>query len=128
MYYPPGYRPASQPAPVITPTVRGCLVEGCSCRDARILSYRKLEFFRALAKQRGQTLERVVPVGNLSALLVRPDGPENVESEETAIIPAPDGRLTQALNCVCSCNCENVQTITYANHCRECLSGSHARA
>ena len=39
---------------------RGCLVEGCSCKDARIVSKRRTAFFAAWAQQRGETSNRTV--------------------------------------------------------------------
>jgi hypothetical protein len=42
------------------PTRRACLVEGCPCKDARILSHRHAAFIAALARSRGQTADRVL--------------------------------------------------------------------
>jgi hypothetical protein len=39
-----------------------CLVEGCACKDARIVSHRRAAFFAALARQTGQTADRVIAV------------------------------------------------------------------
>ena len=39
---------------------RGCLVEGCPCKDARIVSTRRTAFFAAWAEQRGETANRSV--------------------------------------------------------------------
>jgi hypothetical protein len=39
---------------------RGCLVEGCSCKDARIVSTRRAAFFAALARDHGETANRAV--------------------------------------------------------------------
>ena len=39
---------------------RGCLVEGCSCKDARIVSRRRTAFFAAWAMQHGETANRSV--------------------------------------------------------------------
>jgi hypothetical protein len=38
----------------------GCLVEGCPCRDARIVSHRRVRFFAHLAMANGETALRVV--------------------------------------------------------------------
>jgi hypothetical protein len=38
----------------------GCLVEGCPCRDARIVSHRRARFFAHLAVVNGETAQRVV--------------------------------------------------------------------
>ena len=124
-YNPNGNRTVEQPAPVYTPSVGGCKVEGCTCKDARILSRRKLEFFRALAQQRGQTVDRVIrarPV-DLSKVLVRPDEPSNVESEDKpkAIAKVPG-------KCACNqpgCECLNLRTIAFPTACHECLKGAH---
>jgi hypothetical protein len=41
--------------------VRGaCLINGCPCKDSRIVSYRRAAFFAALARRSGQTADRVV--------------------------------------------------------------------
>ena len=40
---------------------RGCLVEGCACKDARILSPRRASYVANLAKSRGETAHRVIP-------------------------------------------------------------------
>jgi hypothetical protein len=39
----------------------GCLVEGCPCRDARIVSHRRARFFAHLAVVNGETAQRVIP-------------------------------------------------------------------
>ena len=39
-----------------------CLVSGCTCKDARIISYRRAAFFAALARRAGQSADRVVAV------------------------------------------------------------------
>ena len=38
----------------------GCLVEGCPCLDARIVSHRRARFFAHLAVVNGETAQRVV--------------------------------------------------------------------
>lgn len=45
-----------------TATRRSCLVEGCTCGDARIVSRRRAAFFAAHARSTGQTADRVIPV------------------------------------------------------------------
>ena len=42
--------------------IGACLVEGCACKDARIVSHRRAAFFAALARQTGQTADRVIAV------------------------------------------------------------------
>jgi hypothetical protein len=39
---------------------RGCLQEGCPCRDARIVSHRRAAFFAAIARANGETADRVI--------------------------------------------------------------------
>jgi len=41
---------------------KGCLVEGCPCKDARIVSLRRARFHAAVARSRGETADRVIPV------------------------------------------------------------------
>lgn len=40
----------------------GCLVPGCTCKDARIVSHRRAAFFAAWAKVHGETANRVIDV------------------------------------------------------------------
>jgi hypothetical protein len=42
------------------PARRACLVAGCPCKDARIVSHRRAAFFAALATTHGETADRVV--------------------------------------------------------------------
>jgi hypothetical protein len=39
---------------------RACLVAGCPCKDARIISYRRAAFFAAWAVTHGETADRLV--------------------------------------------------------------------
>jgi hypothetical protein len=39
---------------------RACLVAGCTCQDARIVSHRRAAFFAAWAREHGETADRVV--------------------------------------------------------------------
>jgi hypothetical protein len=39
---------------------RPCLVDGCSCKDARIVSRRRAAYFAARARLTGQTADRIV--------------------------------------------------------------------
>lgn len=41
-------------------TRRACLVEGCTCKDARILSIRRASYFASTARARGETADRSV--------------------------------------------------------------------
>jgi hypothetical protein len=46
---------------LIAPSRSGaCLVDGCPCKDARIVSHRRAAFFAAVARQSGQTADRVI--------------------------------------------------------------------
>jgi hypothetical protein len=40
------------------PTHRACLVAGCPCKDARIVSQRRARFFAARARSTGETADR----------------------------------------------------------------------
>ena len=44
----------------VDPGRRGGLLEGCPCKDARIVSKRRTAFFAALAMQHGETANRTV--------------------------------------------------------------------
>jgi hypothetical protein len=50
------------PAPVAVAAEprRGCLIPGCPCKDARIVSHRRAAFFAAMARRTGQTADRVI--------------------------------------------------------------------
>jgi hypothetical protein len=37
-----------------------CLISGCTCKDVRIVSYRRAAFFAAMARRSGQTAVRVI--------------------------------------------------------------------
>jgi hypothetical protein len=39
---------------------RACLVEGCPCKDARIVSHRRAAFWADLARRTGATADRVI--------------------------------------------------------------------
>ena len=46
---------------LIVPSRSGaCLVAGCTCKDARIVSIRRAAFFAAVARQTGETADRVI--------------------------------------------------------------------
>lgn len=42
------------------PARRACLVDGCPCKDARIVSSRRASYFASVARSRGETADRVV--------------------------------------------------------------------
>jgi hypothetical protein len=63
MFHPDRFQPT--PLPIVapqasTPADRGCLQDGCPCRDARIVSHRKAAFFAAMARRTGETADRVI--------------------------------------------------------------------
>jgi hypothetical protein len=61
VYYPITYH--ESPESTASTTVRRtCLVEGCPCKDARMVSRRRAAFHAAMARNRGQTADRIVPV------------------------------------------------------------------
>jgi hypothetical protein len=39
---------------------RACLVDGCSCKDPRIISRRRVAFFASWAKAHGETADRSI--------------------------------------------------------------------
>lgn len=39
---------------------RACLVDGCTCKDARIVSTRRASYFASVARARGETADRVI--------------------------------------------------------------------
>jgi hypothetical protein len=39
-----------------------CLVAGCTCKDVRIVSHRRAAFFASLARQHGETADRLITV------------------------------------------------------------------
>jgi hypothetical protein len=44
----------------VPPARPACLVPGCTCKDARIVSTRRAAFFAAWAKDHGETADRMV--------------------------------------------------------------------
>ena len=44
------------------PSRRSCLVDGCSCKDARIISQRRVAYFASQARANGETADRFIPV------------------------------------------------------------------
>ena len=44
------------------PSRRACLVDGCSCKDARIISHRRVAYFASQAIANGETANRIVAV------------------------------------------------------------------
>jgi hypothetical protein len=60
MFHPNQLR-TGEPLP-IAPTVASgaCLVAGCTCKDARIISYRHAAFVAAMARSAGETADREI--------------------------------------------------------------------
>jgi hypothetical protein len=53
----------AEPVATIVPTrIGACLVAGCMCKDARIVSHRRAAFFAAVARRTGETADRIIPV------------------------------------------------------------------
>ena len=48
------------PGATDSPARRACLVAGCTCKDARIVSYRRAAFFASWAREHGETADRLV--------------------------------------------------------------------
>ena len=58
---------------VIDPPVsRACLVNGCPCKDARIISTRRVAFFAQWAKQHHETADRHIAPDAMSREFIRP--------------------------------------------------------
>ena len=53
-------------------TRRACLVEGCACKDARILSTRRASYFASIARSRGETADRRIAADDDWRLPVSP--------------------------------------------------------
>ena len=49
-----------------------CLVDGCPCKDARIISPRRVAFFARLAREHGETADRQIAADQVSRELLRP--------------------------------------------------------
>jgi hypothetical protein len=62
MFHPNQVRTGEAFALIVPSANHGCLVAGCPCKDARIVSHRRAAFFAAVARQSGQTADRVVAV------------------------------------------------------------------
>ena len=52
--------PAIVTDPVAPARSRACLVEGCPCKDARIVSHRRAAFHAAMARRTGETADRAI--------------------------------------------------------------------
>jgi hypothetical protein len=60
MFHPNQFR-TGEPLPIVQSSRTGaCLVAGCTCKDALILSFRRAAFFAAVARDAGETADRVI--------------------------------------------------------------------
>ena len=60
MFHPNQLR-TGKPLPIAPSVATGaCLVAGCTCKDARIISYRRAAFIAAMARRSGETAEREI--------------------------------------------------------------------
>ena len=60
MFHPNQLRTGEALALIVPSHTGACLVDGCTCKDARIVSHRRAAFFAAVARQTGQTADRVI--------------------------------------------------------------------
>ena len=60
MFHPNQIRTGEALSLVVPARIGACLVAGCSCKDARIVSSRRAAFFAAVARQTGETADRVI--------------------------------------------------------------------
>ena len=62
MFHPNQLRTGEALALIGPSRTNACLVDGCTCKDARIVSHRRAAFFAAVARQTGQTADRNIAV------------------------------------------------------------------
>jgi hypothetical protein len=55
-----------------SPTGRACLVDGCTCKDARIVSTRRTAYFASVASLRGETANRMIAADPMWSLPASP--------------------------------------------------------
>lgn len=60
MFHPNQIRTGEALALIVPSRSGACLVAGCACKDARIVSSRRAAFFAAVARQTGETADRVI--------------------------------------------------------------------
>ena len=74
-----------------------CLISGCTCKDSRIVSYRRAAFFGAMARRSGQTADRVVAVEPEWRIPSEPptdlESPASGERLEDDYQPVPSERI-----------------------------------
>ena len=92
--------PALEAAEIIettnVPARKACPTTGCSCRDARIVSFRRAAFYAAVARGSGQTADRVIPADPAwripTAATAGLDLPPAVADVESPAAPSEDRR------------------------------------
>jgi hypothetical protein len=62
MFHPNQLRTGEALALIVPGRIGACLIDGCACKDARIVSHRRAAFFAAVARQTGETADRVIAV------------------------------------------------------------------
>ena len=62
MFHPNQLRTGEALALIVPSRTGACLIDGCPCKDARIVSHRRAAFFAAMARQTGETADRVIAV------------------------------------------------------------------
>ena len=60
MFHPNQIRTGEALSLIVPSRSRACLVAGCPCKDARIVSIRRVAFFAAVARQAGETADRII--------------------------------------------------------------------
>ena len=60
MFHPNQLRTGEAIPIAVSSRTGACLVVGCTCKDARILSFRRAAFFAAVARDGGETADRVI--------------------------------------------------------------------
>ena len=87
--------PASENIKIVettnVPARNACLTAGCSCKDARIVSYRRAAFYATIARGSGETADRIVPAEPGWRI------PAVVAAGLDLLIPQPDGLGAPAL-------------------------------
>lgn len=72
MHHPSTSMTDAAPGPAAAAVRAACVVAGCPCTDARIVSRRRAAFHAALARRRGETADRTIvpePGWSLARLL-----------------------------------------------------------
>ena len=80
--------PRSEPVQPALLARGACLVEGCPCKDARIISARRVAFFSQWAREHGETAERCIEPDDESRELLRPWRDRLLGSRERPDLPS----------------------------------------